>query len=48
MQRVISFNDVAIFYVKEGAYRIQFWYLSKDDAINITNNANLIDKIGIL
>ena len=36
------------FYVKEGAYRIQFWYLSKDDEINITNNASLIDKIGIL
>ena len=25
----ISFNDVAIVYVKGGAYRIHFWYMSK-------------------
>ena len=40
----MSFNDVAILYVKESAYRIQFWYVSKDDAVSITNNSNLIDK----
>ena len=44
MQKAMSFNDVAILYVKESAYRIQFWYVSKDDAISITNNSNLIDK----
>ena len=26
------------------AYRIHFWYMSKDDAISIMNNSNLIDK----
>ena len=44
----MSFNDVAIFYVKGTAYRTHFWYMSKDDAINIMNNSNLIDKKGVL
>ena len=48
MQKVLSFNDVAIVYVKENAYRIHFWYMSKDDAISIINNSNSIDKMGIL
>ena len=26
MQKAISFNDVAIVYVKVSAYRIHFWY----------------------
>ena len=44
----MSFNNVAIVYVKGGAYRINFWYISKDDAINITNGSNLTDKKGVL
>ena len=40
----MSFNDAAIVYVKGNAYRIHFWYMSKDDAISIMNNSNLIDK----
>ena len=48
MQKVVSFNDIAIVYVKDSAYRIQFWYMSKDDAINIMNNSSLIDKMGVL
>ena len=44
MQKAMSFNDVAIVYIKESAYRIHFWYISKDDAISIMNNSNLIDK----
>ena len=43
----MSFNDVAIVYVKESAYRIHLWYMSKDDAISIMNNSNLIDKKGV-
>ena len=42
----MSFNNVAIVYIKESAYRINFWYMSKDDAINIMKNSNLVDKIG--
>ena len=30
------------------AYRIQFWHMGKDDAINITTNSNLVDKGGVL
>ena len=48
MQKAISFNDVAIVYVKRSAYRILFWYMSKNDAINIMNNSSLIDKMGVL
>ena len=47
MQRAVSFIDVAIIYVKESACRIHFWYMSKDDAISIMNNSNLIDKMGV-
>ena len=48
MQKAVSFNDVAIVYVKESAYRIHFWYISKDDVISIMNNPSLIDKMGVL
>ena len=48
MQRAMSFNDVAIAYVKRRAYRIHFWYMSKDAAIRVMNNSNLVDKKGFL
>ena len=48
MQKAMSFNNVAIVYVKGNAYRINFWYMSKDDAINIMNGSNLVDKMGVL
>ena len=48
MRKALSFNDVAIVYVKGSAYRIQFWYMSKDDAISIMNSSNLVDKKGLL
>ena len=44
----MSFNDVAIVYVKGSAYRIIFWYMSKNDAISIMNNSNFVDKKGVL
>ena len=44
MQKAMSFNDVAIVYVKRSAYRIHFWYMSKDHAISIMNNSDLVDK----
>ena len=34
MKKAINFNDVAIVSVKENDYRIHFWYMNKDDAIN--------------
>ena len=48
MQKAMSFNNVAIASVKGSAYRIHFWYISKDDAINIMNGSNLVDKMGVL
>ena len=48
LQKAISFNDVAIVYVKGSAYRIHFWYMSKYDVIGIMNNSYLIDKMGVL
>ena len=48
VQKAVSFNNVAIVYVKGSANRIQFWYMSKVDANNIMNNSNLIDKTGVL
>ena len=44
MQKAISFNDPAIVYVKEIGYRIYFCYMSKDEAISIMNNSNLVYK----
>ena len=48
VQKAVSFDNIAIVYVKGSTYRIQFWYMRKDDAINIMNNSNLIDKMGVL
>ena len=48
MQKAMSFNNIAIVYVKRSTYRIHFWYMSKDDAINIMNGSNLVDKRGVL
>ena len=47
MPKAMKFNDVAIAYVKGNSYRIHFWYARKNDAINIMNNSNLIDKKGV-
>ena len=47
MQKTVSFNNIAIVYVKGSAYRIHFCYMSKDDAINIMNRSNLVDKRGV-
>ena len=43
-KRPMSFNNIAIVYVKGNAYSIHFWYMSKDDPINIMNCPNLADK----
>ena len=48
MQKVMSFNDVAIVSIKENDYRIHFWYMSKNDAIVLMTNSNFSDKNGIL
>ena len=48
MQKAMSFNNVAIVYVKGNAYRNNFRYMSNDNAINVMNGSKLIDKRGVL
>ena len=48
MQKAMRFNNVAVVYVKGSAYRINFWYMSKNDATNIMNGSNLVDKRSVL
>ena len=48
MQKAKNFNDVAIVSAKRSNYRIHFWYMSKDEAINIMNNSHLNEKSGLL
>ena len=47
MEKAMSFN-VAIVSIKENDYKIHFWYMSKNDVINIMNNSNLNEKMGVL
>ena len=44
----MNFNNVAIVFVKGSDCRIHFWYMSKDDAIDIMKNSNLDEKSGLL
>ena len=39
----MGFN-VTIVPVKENCYRIHFWYMSRDEAINLLRNADLTEK----
>ena len=48
MQIAMDFNNIAIVYTKENAYRIHFWYMSKNDAIKIMTGSKLVDKRGVL
>ena len=48
MQKSIDSKNIDIVYVKGNAYRIHFWYMSKDDAISIMNGSNLVDRKGVL
>ena len=44
----MNFIDVAIVSVKGSDCIIHFWYMSKNDAINIITNSNLNQKVGSL
>ena len=44
MRTAMSLNNIAIVYVGGDAYRIHFWYMSEDDAINIMNGSIILDK----
>ena len=44
MQKAMSFNNVAIVYVKGIAYKTNLWYMSKNHSINIMSGSNLVDN----
>ena len=44
----MSINNIAIVQIMGSLYSIHFWCMSKDDAINIMNGSNLVDKRGVL
>ena len=41
MQKAMSFKYVEILYVKGNYYRINCFYMSKDEAINLLRNAEI-------
>ena len=46
--KAISLHNVCIGYNNGNAYRINFAFMSKNDALNLIKNAVIIDKKGIL
>ena len=48
IQKAMNFNDAAIVSVKGSDYRVPFWYMSNNDAIDIMKNSNLNEKSGLL
>ena len=46
--KAISIKNVAIVYRGEQAYRVNFAFMSKNDAFNLIKNSVIIDKKGTL
>ena len=46
--KAISMQNLAIVYRGGHAYRINFVFMSKNDALNLIKNAVIIDKKGTL
>ena len=46
--KAISMHNLAIGYNNGNAYRINFTFMSKNDALNLIKNAVIINKKGIL
>ena len=44
MQKATCVNDVAIVNVRRNDHRINFWYMSKDEAMNLLRNDDLTEK----
>ena len=43
-----SMQNLAIIYHRGNAYRVNFVFMSKNDAFNLIKNSNIIDKKGVL
>ena len=46
--KAVSMNNLAVVYAGGSAYRINFVFMSKNDAINLMKNAVIMDKRGVL
>ena len=46
--KTVSIKNLTIVCSEGNAHRIHFWNMSKNDAISIIHNFNLIDKKGVL
>ena len=46
--KAISMHNICIGYNNGNPYRINFVFLSKNDALNLIKNAVIIDKKGVL
>ena len=44
MQKAVSFNNVVVVSAKGSGYRINFCFMSKNDAINLLNNSVLSNE----
>ena len=44
MQKSENFNHLAICFIKGNYFRIHFWYMIKDEGINLLRNAKLTEK----
>ena len=44
----MNFNDATIASAEGSDYRIQFWYMNRDDARNTMKNFNSDEKCGLL
>ena len=47
MEKAMNFNGFTTVSVKGNDYKINFWYMSKDYAINKVNSSNLNKKGGL-
>ena len=45
---LVSSMSLIFAVIKGNASGIHFWYMNKDDAINIVNGSNLVDKKDVL
>ena len=46
--KATSMQNLAIIYHEGNAYRVNFVFMSKNDAFNLIKNSNIIDKKGAL
>ena len=46
--KATSMQNLAIIYHEGYAYRVNFVFMNKNDAFNLTKNSNIIDKKGVL